>query len=279
MARFKLTNSVDKLLAGAAGLVLVLLSVAQIARGVDLVEVLAVLLFLAIFLGILLFDVIGGVATALASILVYAIFRLPAVDVVGSSSVWGLISARGAGYLGFGVLGGLAHRRLRQFISRTELSEALDPETGCSNANSFLKDLDIEIARADRYGSKFSLVSCEIPQDALDSVTAPVRAKALGELGSLVRGTVRTSDRVATTRLRNGLRVLAILAETPKVGADIFSVRFAQKIAEMLFTHGISLNRNVGSAFTYAEQPVDIKRLRNEVAQSLGLPMKIEMTK
>jgi hypothetical protein len=106
-----------------------------------------------------------------------------------------------------------------------------------------------------------------------------VRVKALGELGDLVRGTVRTSDRVATTHMKDGIRVFALLAETPRNGAEIFGTRFAQKIAEMLFTHGVSLSRNSGRAYCYGEQTVDIKRLRNEIAQAIGVPVKIELTK
>jgi GGDEF domain-containing protein len=268
---------VDRILAIAATAVLLLLALMQILRGVEAVEVVAVLLFMGIFAAILVFDLIGGIAAAVASTFIYTVFRLPAVDVVGSGAVWRLISSRAAGYLAFGVLGGLAHKQLRLYIAKSSQDEALDPETGCSNARSFLNDLDIEIARADRYGNAFSLVSCDIPQNALESVKPMVRVKALGELGDLVRSTVRTSDRVSTTRLRDGIRVFALLAETPRNGAEIFGTRFTQKIAEMLFTHGVSLTRNAGNAYSYGEQTADIKRLRNEVAQSLGLPVKIEL--
>ncbi len=280
MSEKRSTNlPVDRILAISATVILILLGIAQILRGVDSVEIVAVLLFLAIFVGIVTFDVVGGVAVAVASIFIYTIFRLPSVDVVGSGSVGRLIVSRAAGYLAFGVLGGLAHKHLRRVLSVANSTDALDPETGCANATSFLNDLDIEIARAERYGSTFSLASCDIPGDALAPVKPLVRSKALGELGRLVRATVRTSDRVATTRHNKDIRVFALLAETPRSGAEVFGTRFAQKIAEMLFTHGISLSRSAGSSFAYDEQQVEIKRLRNELAQSLGKPLKIELPK
>jgi hypothetical protein len=136
---------VDRILAIAAAVILVFLALTQALRGVEAVEVIAVLLFLGIFAAILIFDVIGGVAAAVASVFIYTVFRLPAVDVIGSGAVWRLISTRASGYLAFGVLGGLAHKQLRTFISKGAEDEAVDPETGCANGRIFLKDLDIEI--------------------------------------------------------------------------------------------------------------------------------------
>ncbi len=259
--------------------VLALLAVSQVARGVDPVEILASVLFLGIFAAVVYFELIGGIVAAAAATLAYGVSRLPAVDVVGSPSVWRLITLRGASFFAFGILGSYALQRFRGAIRVASYGHHLDHETGCSSTRQIFHDLDIEIARAQRYGSTFSVVVLDIASSSLASVKAQVRAQALTQLGTLLRSTARTTDRLGLVDTRTDRRIFAILAETPKSGAESFAKRIGDRVADLWLGKGVALSTETAQSFSYAEQPNEVRRLRNELASELGEPLTIELSR
>jgi GGDEF domain-containing protein len=259
--------------------VLALLAVSQIARGVDPVEILATVLFLGIFAAVVYFELVGGIVAATAATLAYGVARLPAVDVVGSPSVWRLITLRGASFFAFGVLGSYALKRFRGALRVASYGHHLDHETGCASTRQIFHDLDIEIARSQRYGSSFSVVVLDIASASLAALKSPVRAQALTQLGTLLRSTARTTDRLGIVDTRIDRRIFAILAETPKSGAESFAKRMGDRVADLWLGKGVALSPVPAQAFSFAEQPNEVRRLRNELATELGEPLTMELSR
>ncbi len=258
--------------------VLALLGVTQIARGVDPVEILATVLFLGIFAAIVYFELVGAIVAAAAATMAYGVARLPAVDVVGSPSVWRLITLRGASFFAFGILGSYALRRFRGALRVASFGHHLDHETGCASTRQIFHDLDIEIARAQRYGSTFSVVVLDIASSSLASLKAQVRSQALSQLGTLLRSTARTTDRLGLVDTRADRRIFAILAETPKSGAESFAKRIGDRVADLWLGKGVALSPAPAQAFSFADQPNEVRRLRNELATELGEPLTVELS-
>jgi GGDEF domain-containing protein len=259
--------------------VLALLGVSQIARGVDPVEILATVLFLGIFAAVVYFELVGGIVAAAAATLAYGVARLPAVDVVGSPSVWRLITLRGASFFAFGVLGSYALKRFRGALRVASYGHHLDHETGCASTRQIFHDLDIEIARSQRYGSPFSVVVLDIASTSLAALKSPIRAQALTQLGTLLRSTARTTDRLGIVDTRTDRRIFAILAETPKSGAESFAKRMGDRVADLWLGKGVALSPVPAQAFSFAEQPNEVRRLRNELATELGEPLTMELSR
>jgi GGDEF domain-containing protein len=259
--------------------VLALLAVSQIARGVDPVEILATVLFLGIFAAVVYFELVGGIVAAAAATMAYGVARLPAVDVVGSPSVWRLITLRGASFFAFGVLGSYALKRFRGALRVASYGHHLDHETGCASTRQIFHDLDIEIARSQRYGSSFSVVVLDIASTSLASLKYQVRAQALTQLGTLLRSTARTTDRLGIVDTRTDRRIFAILAETPKSGAESFAKRMGDRVADLWLGKGVALSPVPAQAFSFAEQPNEVRRLRNELATELGEPLTMELSR
>jgi GGDEF domain-containing protein len=259
--------------------VLALLGVSQIARGVDPVEILATVLFLGIFAAVVYFELVGGIVAAAAATMAYGVARLPAVDVVGSPSVWRLITLRGASFFAFGVLGSYALKRFRGAIRVASYGHHLDHETGCASTRQIFHDLDIEIARSQRYGSSFSVVVLDIASTSLAALKSQVRAQALTQLGTLLRSTARTTDRLGIVDTRTDRRIFAILAETPKSGAESFAKRMGDRVADLWLGKGVALSPVPAQAFSFAEQPNEVRRLRNELATELGEPLTMELSR
>ena len=259
--------------------VLALLAVSQIARGVDPVEILATVLFLGIFVAVVYFELVGGIVAAAAATMAYGVSRLPAVDVVGSPSVWRLITLRGASFFAFGVLGSYALKRFRGAIRIASYGHHLDYETGCASTRQIFQDLDIEIARAQRYGSTFSVVILDIASSSLSSLKEQARTQALSQLGTLLRSTARATDRLGLVDTRTDRRVFAILAETPKSGAESFAKRIGDRVADLWLGKGVAVSPDPAQAFSYTEQPNEVRRLRNELASELGEPLTVELSR
>jgi GGDEF domain-containing protein len=211
--------------------------------------------------------------------LAYGVARLPAVDVVGSPSVARLITLRGASFFAFGVLGSYALKRFRGAIKIASFGHHLDHETGCASTRQIFGDLDIEIARSQRYGTAFSVVVFDIASTSLASLKSTVRAQALSQLGTILRSTARTTDRIGVVDVPNNRRIFAILAETPKSGAEAFAKRIGDRVADLWLGKGGALPTERAQAYSFTDQPNEVRRLRNELATELGEPLTVELSR
>ena len=236
-------------------------------RRVDTVEVVATLLFVPIFLGLLYKGVLGGLAMAMLASLAYMAMRSPAIDAVGFSEFAGLITSRTAAYLLFGLFGGWSNQTLESSLEKLELYDQIDDATGLYNSRFFLQQTDLEVARARRYQTLFSVARLEFPASALAGLGRRRRG-VLRDLGRQLREGVRTVDHVAHGRLGDRHMVAAILPETAEEGAEVFRARFADRVEAFLTSRGVTLPAGElrSSAFTIPGNDAGLEEARREFA-------------
>lgn len=248
-----------------AGLtVLIIVAVVTYMRRVDTVEVVATILFLMIFVAFVLRGVAGGLAAAVAAIGVYATLRAPAIEAVGAGEFTGLITSRAAAYLIFGVVGGWCTQVLEGTLDKLELYDEIDDETGLYNARHLLHQTDLEMARARRYQTLFSVVVLDLPLAPFQAMPSRARRTGLRELGRLLGEGVRTVDHVVHARDAELHRLVVILPETGPEGAEIFRGRFGERIQAFLGTRGVVLDPAVveARALTYPGDDSQMDDLR-----------------
>lgn len=227
----------------ATGLaVLVVVSVVMYARRVDGIEVAATLLFVPIFLAFVFRGVVGGVVAAVAAIGIYAALRYPAIDAVGIGEFSGLIISRAAAYLIFGAIGGWSMQVLEGSLTKLELYDEVDDETGLFNARHLLHQLDLETARARRYQTLFSVVLMELPSGPFVALKPRDRRSVLRDLGRLLGEGVRNVDHVVHARDGETHRFAIVLPETAHEGAEIFRGRFDQRVRGYLADRGVAID-------------------------------------
>lgn len=212
------------------------------ARRVDGIEVVATLLFVPIFLAFVFRGAVGGVVAAVAAVAIYTALRYPAIDAVGISEFTGLIVSRAAAYLIFGAIGGWSTQVLEGSLIKLELYDEVDDETGLYNARHLLHQADLEMARARRYQTLFSLVVLDLPSGPFAALKARARRGVLRDLGRLLGEGVRNVDHVVHTRDGDVHRLVAVLPETAHDGAEIFRGRFDERVRGYLADRGVAID-------------------------------------
>jgi GGDEF domain-containing protein len=255
-----------RLIVVAGLVVLAVVAVVMYARRVDEVEVAATLLFVPIFLAFIFRGAVGGVVAALAAIGVYTALRYPAIDAVGFAHFAGLITSRSAAYLIFGAVGGWSAQVLEGSLEKLELYDEIDDATGLYNARHLLNQTDLEMARARRYRTLFSLVEIDLPAAPLHDLGTRHRRAALRDLGRLLRDGLRTVDHVVHAHDGDTHRLVAILPETGTVGAAVFGERLYERIRAFLTGRGARLGEAEGElrSLTYPGDDDAVAGLRSE---------------
>lgn len=225
------------LLATGLGVLLLIAAVLYVRR-VDPVEVAATLLFIPIFVGFMFWGMTGGIAAAVFAALGYAALRYGAIDAVGVGRFAGLLTSRAVAYLAFGAIGGWASGQLEGSLAKLELYDQIDDDTGLFNARFFLQATDLEMSRAKRYQTMFSVVAIEVPDAGLEGLPGRRRAAVLRDLGRSLAASVRTVDRAVHGRDRASHRIAVVLPETAAEGAGVFSGRLVQRVSELLAARG-----------------------------------------
>jgi GGDEF domain-containing protein len=246
--------------------VLSVVALAMYARSVDGVEVAATLLFVPIFLAFVFRGVVGGVIAAVAAIGVYAALRYPAIDAVGVGEFTGLLTSRAAAYLIFGAVGGWSTQVLEGSLEKLELYDEIDDETGLYNARHLLQQTELEMARARRYQTLFSVVVLDLPAAPLAALRTRQRRAVLRDLGRQLREGVRTVDHVVHARDGVAHRLVAILPETALEGAEIFRGRFDERVRGFLRDRGAALSdADPGAlAMTFPGDDAALEELRSQ---------------
>ncbi|HUP85397.1 MAG TPA: GGDEF domain-containing protein [Acidimicrobiales bacterium] len=253
----------------AAGLgVLLLIAAVMYLRRVDTVEVVAVLLFIPIFLAFTFWHVIGGLASTLAASAAYAALRAPAVDAVGGGRYAGILAGRGLGYLAFGLLGGWASQQLERSLQKLDVYDQVDDDTGLFNARFLVQDIDLEKARASRYKTFFSVCMVEVPSGPLEAMGRRSRASLLKDLGYQMKDAVRTVDRPAYAKDGSVHRFAVICPETGEEGARVFSSRLGERIGEFVRGRGVAVGDGplVSTFVTYPGDDSTIDALKAQFA-------------
>jgi diguanylate cyclase (GGDEF)-like protein len=230
-------------------------------RRVETAEVVAILLFIPIFVSFVLWDWVGGALAAAGSIGAYVAVRADAIHTVGFAHFSGVIFSRSLAFLAFGVVGGVANRKVRASLSKLDLYDQVDDITGLYNARYFLEATDLEMSRAGRYQTIFSVAVVDIPAEAFDGARRRRRNRVLREIGAGLRKSVRTVDRVVHASDLMRFRFAVILPETPSQGATIFVDRLVDRLTALLSVDNIH-----GQAITYPDDGAALKRMRREFA-------------
>lgn len=248
--------------------VLGVIALVMYARRVETVEVLAVLLFVPVFVALMRWNLTGGVAAAAVATVAYVMLRASAIEAVGASRFSGLIVARGIGYFVFGALGGWANAYLRASLTKLDLYDQVDDDTGLFNARYLTQATDLEMARARRYQSIFAVVVLDVPAASLAVLHRRALSKLLRDLGRLLGDSARQVDRMVHTRTDEHHRFAAILPETGPEGARIFAERLATRVGVFLNERGVENSPGglQASAFTYPDDEEAVQQLRRDFA-------------
>jgi two-component system cell cycle response regulator len=117
---------------------------------------------------------------------------------------------------------------------RFEFLAAVDPLTGCLNRRSMTDRLEVECARAQRYGLALSILMIDLDhfKEINDTRGHLVGDDVLRKIGMLLRAQVRNVDAVARY---GGEEFVAILPETTFEGAKVLADRIRERIAEFPF--------------------------------------------
>jgi len=255
-------------LALGLGVLLVIVAV-MFVRRVETIEVYAALLFIPVFLAFVVWGLPGGLAAGVGAALAYAALRQPAIEAVGSGRFVNLIVGRSIGYLAFGAIGGWAAQQLEESLEKLDVYDVIDDETGLNNARFFVQDTDMEMARAARYKTLFSVAVVDIPAAALDGLGRRPRAAVLRHLGRQLREAIRSMDRAVHTRAGGNHRFVVVCPETGPEGARVFVDRLADSIAGLLRDRGVPIAGGTVLAratYTYPGDDDRLAALRQEFA-------------
>ena len=258
-----------RLIAAGGFAVLLLLAAILYFRRVDSVEVFAVLLFLPVFLALVMWRLPGGAIAGVLAATGYVAMRLDAIDAIGAERFVGLIATRAIGYIAFGIIGGWAVRQLDSSLEKLDIYDQIDDETGLYNARFFLQETDLEMARATRYKTLFSVAVVDVPAGPIDGLGRRKRAGVMTELGRAMQAAVRSVDRAVHGRVGDVHRFGVICPETGPEGAQVFTSRLASQLSGFLAARGISVAPSALNpvAATFPGDDAVLARLRSDFAQ------------
>jgi GGDEF domain-containing protein len=261
-------NQVRALMLVGGFLLLAITAAVNYVRRVETAEVAAILLFIPIFVGFVFWDWKGGLIAAVLATIVYILLRRPAIDAIGAGRYTALIFSRAIAFFAFGAIGGLANQQLRTSLTKLDLYDQIDDETGLFNARYFLQDTDLEMSRATRYQTLFSVSSVDFPAAPLHALGRRRRRSTLRQLGALLGDSVRTVDRAVHAHDGERHRVVVVLPETAAEGAQIFTDRLATRIAAFLGQRGAAVDEGAVSrqAITFPGDEMPLQQLREAFA-------------
>lgn len=214
------------------------------ARRVEPAEVLAVVLYVPIFVAFVFFGLPGGLVGAALASVAYLLARRGAIDAVGFADYASLVFSRTAAFFVFGGVGGWAVDTLKRSIVKLDLYDDVDDATGLGNARALLHATDVEEARTRRYRSVFSAVLVSIPARTLAPLGRRRRHAAFRDLGAVVREAVRPSDRACHVVDGDAELFAVVLPETGADGARVFAGRFGQLAHRLLTERGAAIERD-----------------------------------
>lgn len=246
--------------------VLAIVAVVSYVRGVEPVEVAASILFIPVFLAFVFFKVPGGVAAGILAAGAYLLMRQPAIRIVGFDLFARSFIARALAYPLFGLIGGWASAQLEASLNKLELYDQIDDATGLFNARFFVQDTELEMSRATRYQSIFSVAHVNIPAAVFTALGRRQRAGALKDIGQVLKHSVRVVDRPVHATDGQSHHLAIVLPETANSGAQIFTERLAGKLAEHLTRRGVAVERDrvIANWITFPDDPDRLAQLREE---------------
>ena len=256
-----------QLLLAAGLLVLLVTAGVMFLRRVETVEVVGTLLFIPVFIAMVFWNLKGGLIAGALAALAYVALRYPAIEAVGADRFIGLIASRALAFLAFGGIGGWANSQLAGSLTKLELYDQIDDQTGLFNARFFVQDTELELSRSKRYQTIFSVVMVDFPASGMEDLSRRQRTAVHRELGRMLKEAVRTVDRPVHGFDGQRHRFGVVLPETGREGAGIFVDRLADRIERFLSERKVRLSEGdvTRTAVTYPDDGDGaIDQLRDE---------------
>lgn len=235
-------------------------------------ETVGVLLYLPIVAAALLFSVRGALISAVVATGIYALIRQSGPV---ESSPFLPLTVRAVSYIAFGLLVAFGLSALVGGRHRLDNGPAVDDKTGLATITRLVEILDHEIARSLRYDRPFSVAMVDLPNSAEGSKERSAYNSMLGELGDSIRDAIRNTDYAGLRTDQRGTQIVVVLPETNEEGAGIFAMRFGERMADFLMRRSVAVSRNPASWFEFPTDANDVRRVRNELARLVDLPLAI----
>lgn len=260
-------DSSKKMLAVSGLAVLAVIVAFEVYRGIDPIEVAATTMFVPVLLAFIWKGLGGGLIAGSIATLVYLGIRLPSMQAVPEGWFIRATVARALAFLVFGAVGGWASRRLSSSLEKLELYDQIDDATGLYNARYFLQELEVEIARVRRYGSKLSVVTLEVP--ASEGSAQKRFLKVLNEYASSLKRSLRPTDRAAHGSIQGKHVFSVILPDTDASGAQVFAGRLKSAATEFFTKRGVESTQVALSTgvLAYPDDELELERLSEEMRE------------
>jgi len=234
-------------------------------RGAAPTEVMAPLLYIPVFVGAIFWFLPGGIVAAAAASGVYAILLADQSAVVGLSTFIGLLITRISIYFLFGVVVGLGVRYVESRLRKLEVYDQIDDSTGLYNSAFFLESIDLEMGRAARYRTLFSVAGLDVRVEAFDGLGRRRQRRLVRDLAVQLEDSIRTVDRAIHFNDTGRDRFLVILPETGVEGSRVFTDRLRDAASAFLTERGAAVDGNVSAlSATFPEEPELMNALREE---------------
>lgn len=259
-------------MAGGLGIVVLSVAVINVFRSVQPSETLAVLLYLIIIVAALFFSFQGALLAAGAASVLYAFMRKAGPT---EAAPFAAVSVRALSYILFAALVSFGLAAITGRRHRLDTGSVFDEKTGLASITHLVTIIDHEIARSVRYDRRFSLALVDLPFAAAGSKERVAYESMLDELGDQVREAIRTTDYAGIRTDPRSSQIVVVLPETPSEGAGIFALRFGERIADFLLRRSVAVSRNPASWFEFPADANDVRRVRNELARLVDLPLAI----
>lgn len=247
-------------------------------RGAAPTEVLAPALYIPVFAGAIFFSYAGGVVAAGVSSLIYGVLLSEQTAAIGMRLFVGLLVNRVATYLFYGIIIAVAARYLESRLRKLEMHDLIDDVTELFNPAFFLENTELEMERAKRYQTLFSITELNVDREAFAGFPRRRYRRVLRELGRRIEEGIRAPWTDPFRRRNTDLpvrvdegdrdRFFFILPETGPQGADVFTQKVAGGVREFLGSRGCAVDGHVDArTITF---PEDAGLL--ELAQNFRLP-------
>lgn len=237
-------------------------------RGASPTEVLAPVLYIPVFAGAIFLGLWGGLGGAALSSVTYLLVLIDQSSSIGMRLFVGLLVSRVSTFIFYGLVVGLGTRFIERRLTKLELHDYIDDDTQLYNASFFLEDSDLEISRARRYRSIFSVAEVQIDRSAMGRTSRRKRRRMIRDLAAVLRRSVRGVDRPVRVDDGTSERFFVILPETDKEGSQILAGRLEEAARRFLAERRIDADGLLSAqALTYPEDQESLDTLRSEVAE------------
>lgn len=240
--------------------------------GADPVEVLATGLLIPILLGLTYRGVAGGLVSAAIVSVLYLTVRFSTLAGLDQTEFIPSAIGRVVLYLAVGALGGGASGVLERSMRKLELYDEVDDATGVGNARAALDLTSKEQARAQRYGSVFSVAQLTIDHAVFAQMRERSALRLLRRFLQQLDHQARANDGVARVTGHDHEDVIVVLPETGSDGVRIFAARLLASAREQLAEAGpAAANGGIRvRTLTIPGDDEELAVLRDEMARTMA---------